>query len=120
MSETPTTTEVASQYAAQVTADLERNAKEQERVGTEIAALQEQLTVLQHDHNVLMNIQQALAGATPASPAQSNIVPTPRKKAAAEPAEGKRTRAKNGATAPGAARRPRRHLPPTLRPGPQP
>lgn len=100
MSETPTTTEVASQYAAQVTADLERNAKEQERVGTEIAALQEQLTVLQHDHNVLMNIQQALAGAMPASPAQSNIVPTPRKKAAAELAEGKRTRAKNGATAP--------------------
>ncbi|MEU6366459.1 hypothetical protein ABZ876_12090 [Streptomyces sp. NPDC046931] len=44
MSETTTVgTELTSQYAAQVTSDLERNAKEQQRISAEIAALQEQL-----------------------------------------------------------------------------
>lgn len=98
MSETSTTTEVASQYAAQVAADMERNAKEQERIGAEVAALQEQLTALQHDHNVLVSIQQALAGATPVSATESTVVPSPRKKAAAEPARGKRARPKKTAT----------------------
>ncbi|MFE9181335.1 hypothetical protein ACFYN5_34360 [Streptomyces sp. NPDC007126] len=99
MSETSTTTEVASQYAAQVAADLERNAKEQERIGAEVATLQEQLTALQHDHNVLVNIQQALAGATPVTAAESTVVPSPRKKAAAEPAGGKRARTKKATAA---------------------
>ncbi|MFD6743351.1 hypothetical protein ACWHA6_38425 [Streptomyces anthocyanicus] len=88
---------MASQYAAQVAADLERNAKERERIGAEVATLQEQLTALQHDHNVLVNIQQALAGATPVSAAESTVVPSPRKKAAAEPAGGKRARTKKTA-----------------------
>ncbi|CAL9326257.1 hypothetical protein EF913_04980 [Streptomyces sp. WAC04189] len=95
MSETSATTEVASQYAARVASDLERNAKEQERIGAEIVALQEQLTALQHDHRVLVNIQQALAGAAPA--AGSTPVPSPRKNAVAEPAPGRKgTRARKG------------------------
>ncbi|MER6853456.1 hypothetical protein AB0A81_36835 [Streptomyces flaveolus] len=92
MSETSTTTEVASQYAAQVAGDLERNAKEQERVSGEIATLQEQLTALQHDHTVLVNIQQALTATAPA--VESTTVPSPRKKAAAESGSAKGSRAK--------------------------
>src|SRR6266545_4379921 len=46
----PPTTELTSQYVAQVASDLERKAKEQERIGAEIDALQEQLRALQHDH----------------------------------------------------------------------
>ncbi|MET7293010.1 hypothetical protein ABZS79_12840 [Streptomyces griseoloalbus] len=71
MSENSTaTTDLTSQYTAQVANDLERNVKEQERVGAEIAALQEQLTVLQHDHTILVNMQQALGlAAAPAGPA---------------------------------------------------
>ncbi|WP_134655885.1 hypothetical protein [Streptomyces sp. H23] len=99
MSDTSTTTEVASQYAAQVAADLESNAKEQERIGAEVATLQERLTALQHDHNVLVNIQQALAGATSVSAAESTVVPSPSKEVAAEPAGGKRTRTKKDAAA---------------------
>ncbi|MFE0420353.1 hypothetical protein [Streptomyces tendae] len=99
MSETSTTTEVAAQYAAQVAADLESNAKEQERIGAEVATLQERLTALQHDHDVLVNIQQALAGATSVPAAESTVVPSPRKKAAAEPAGGKRARTKKDAAA---------------------
>ena len=65
------TTELTSQYIAQVTGDLERNVKEQDRIGTEIEALQEQLRALQHDHAVLVSVQQALGGgsAAPAEPA---------------------------------------------------
>ncbi|MFF1453767.1 hypothetical protein ACFVYF_37400 [Streptomyces sp. NPDC058274] len=54
------TTELRSQYIAQVAGDLERNTKEQERIGADIEALQEQLTALQHDHTVLVSMQQAL------------------------------------------------------------
>lgn len=92
MSETSTTTEVASQYAAQVAGDLERNAKEQERVSGEIATLQEQLTALQHDHRVLVNVQQALAATAPA--VESTTVPSPRKKTAAESGSAKGSQAK--------------------------
>jgi hypothetical protein len=92
MSETSTATKVASQYAAQVTGDLERNAKEQKRVSGEIATLQEQLTALQHDHTVLVNIQQALAATAPA--VEGTTVPSPRKKTAAEPGGAKGSRAK--------------------------
>ncbi|MFH8468552.1 hypothetical protein [Streptomyces sp. NPDC017991] len=68
------TTELTSQYIAQVTSDLERNSKEQERIATDISGLQEQLLALQHDHTVLVNMHQALggtspvAGVTPAAP----------------------------------------------------
>ncbi|KQX61453.1 hypothetical protein [Streptomyces sp. Root1310] len=86
MSENASATELTSQYTAQVTADLERNTKEQDRVGAEIAALQEQLASLQRDHTVLVNIQQAIdavpATDTTAPPSGNVPVPAPRKKAA--------------------------------------
>jgi hypothetical protein len=86
MPETTTpATELTSQYVAQVTNDLERNVKEQERISAEIASLQEQLAAVRHDYTVLVNIQQAL-GITKA-PAQSTAegecaaaVPSPRRK----------------------------------------
>ncbi|MCW1100147.1 hypothetical protein OJ963_40910 [Streptomyces sp. RS2] len=101
MSETATTTEVASQYAAQVAGDLELNAQEQKRIGADIATLQEKLTALQHDHNVLVNIQQALAGTVPAPAGETTSVPSPRKKKAAEPVGGKRSRAAKITASPG-------------------
>ncbi|MDQ0947284.1 hypothetical protein QFZ24_001207 [Streptomyces phaeochromogenes] len=54
------TTELKTQYAAQVAADLERNTKEQERIGAEVAALQEQLSALEHDQSLLANLQRTL------------------------------------------------------------
>ncbi|MFI2376301.1 hypothetical protein ACH5AO_14710 [Streptomyces sp. NPDC018964] len=70
MSENSTAaTDLTSQYSAQVAGDLERNVKEQERVTAEIAALQERLTVLQHDHTLLVNMRQALGLAS--APAES-------------------------------------------------
>ncbi|MFE4422043.1 hypothetical protein [Streptomyces sp. NPDC056817] len=107
MSETTAVgTELTSQYAAQVTSDLERNAKEQERISAEIAALQEQLAALQHDHSVLVNVQQVLgtapASVQPAAEPDGAAVPTPRKKTSPEPRAGKRTRAKKAAGTEGA------------------
>ncbi|MEU7061272.1 hypothetical protein [Streptomyces sp. NPDC046197] len=101
---TTATTELASKYAAQVTSDLERNAKEQERIGVDIAALQEQLAALRRDHSVLVNVQQALGQSpTPVQPATASdpsTVPAPRtKKTAGEPRAGKRTRGKKTADA---------------------
>ncbi|MEU8695976.1 hypothetical protein [Streptomyces sp. NPDC048665] len=94
-------TELTSQYAAQVTSDLERNTKEQERITAEIATLQEHLTALQHDHRVLVNVQQALgiapAPVQPAAGPDGAAVPAPHKKASAESAAGKRTRVKQAA-----------------------
>ncbi|MGY3206300.1 hypothetical protein ACVW19_006897 [Streptomyces sp. TE5632] len=49
-------TELASQYRAQVTSDLERNIQEKERIGAEITALQERLTALRQDHTVLVTM----------------------------------------------------------------
>ncbi|MDF3300071.1 BlaI/MecI/CopY family transcriptional regulator [Streptomyces tropicalis] len=100
MSETTApTTELTSQYITQVTGDLERNVKEQERVGAEIVALQEQLTALQRDHAVLVNVHQALrlapAPAKPTDPSPSATVPAPRTKAAAKSGTRKRSQAKN-------------------------
>lgn len=103
MTDTSTTTEMASQYAAQVAGDLERNAKEQERIGADIATLQEKLTALQHDHNVLVNIQQALAGTVPAPTGETTTVPSPRNKRATEPAGGKRSRTEKTTASPGRA-----------------
>ncbi|MFG2310527.1 hypothetical protein ACGFS9_17910 [Streptomyces sp. NPDC048566] len=60
MTDTTSSTELTSQYTAQVVGDLERNAKEQERVGAEIEALQEQLDALRRDQAVLTSLQQAL------------------------------------------------------------
>ncbi|MFF5160168.1 hypothetical protein ACFY3N_28775 [Streptomyces sp. NPDC000348] len=68
-------TDLTSQYSAQVAGDLERNVKEQERVTAEIAALQEQLVVLQHDHTLLVNMRQALGLAS--APAEAVGTPEP-------------------------------------------
>ncbi|MFE3270348.1 hypothetical protein [Streptomyces sp. NPDC059215] len=59
-------TELTSQYANQVTSDLERNEKEQQRITAEIEVLQQRLQTLQGDHVVLVNLQQALQGASSA------------------------------------------------------
>ncbi|MEU9328394.1 hypothetical protein AB0D91_32145 [Streptomyces canus] len=88
MSETaPGTTELTSQYSNQVTGDLERNLKEQERLNGEIEALQGQLAALRNDHAILLNLQQVLGTQTeadsPATPPGA-AVPAPRKKAAAK------------------------------------
>ncbi|MES9522564.1 hypothetical protein [Streptomyces capoamus] len=88
-------TELASQYVSQVTNDLEHNLKEQERIAAEIAALQEQLTTLQHDHAILLSMRQAL-GIT--APTGSVVVPSPREKSGGT----RRTEAKK----PGAAKAP--------------
>ncbi|MFI6564358.1 BlaI/MecI/CopY family transcriptional regulator [Streptomyces sp. NPDC050534] len=89
MSQPPASSELTSQYAAQVIGDLERNVKEQDRVGAEIAELQGQLAALQHDHTVLLNMQQALG-----------ITPGPAEPAAVPAAPGTKTRAKKAGTSP--------------------
>ncbi|MFI0036757.1 hypothetical protein ACH4NS_14960 [Streptomyces mutabilis] len=119
MSESTTqpATELASQYSLQVTDDLERNIKEQERIGAEITALQQQLAALQHDHALLVNMQQALGitsapsqpatAPEPAAATDSAGVPAPRDGAATEPAAGKRTRGRKAAAAPKRAAAPK-------------
>lgn len=93
MSKTTFTTELTSQYITQVADDIERNAKEQERIGAEISALQEQLLALQHDQTVLVTMQKALgAGLTKLGPDGAAVPPARRDKDATEPRPGKRTR----------------------------
>ncbi|MEU1465086.1 BlaI/MecI/CopY family transcriptional regulator [Streptomyces sp. NPDC005727] len=95
---TASATALASQYISQVASDLERNVKEQERVTAELSALQEQLITLQHDHGVLVSMQQALGVATPvAAPSDTGTaaVPSPRKKSTG--ASGSRRTAKTTA-----------------------
>ncbi|MFI9150339.1 hypothetical protein [Streptomyces sp. NPDC053367] len=99
---TAETTDVASQYSAQVASDLEQNLKEQERLSAEIEALQAQLAALQHNHSVLTNIQQALgtSAAAAVSAAESvTKVPAPRKKTATKAAASRRTKSQKPATA---------------------
>ncbi|GAA3104357.1 hypothetical protein ACFQ0X_02370 [Streptomyces rectiviolaceus] len=92
----PETAGVQAQYAARVGADLETNRKEQERVGAEVAALQEQLQVLENDHALLLSMQQALGStSTPAAAAKKTspvkkAVPAPR--ASAGNSRGARTK----------------------------
>ncbi|MET8964273.1 hypothetical protein ABZX69_33200 [Streptomyces sp. NPDC004074] len=86
-----------------MTSDIEHNVKEQERISADIAALQERLTTLQHDHSVLVNVRQALGiASTPvqpvAAPDNTTAVPAPRGKTPAVPEGGKRTRTKKAAT----------------------
>ncbi|WP_108999033.1 hypothetical protein [Streptomyces rishiriensis] len=103
MSETTAqTTELTSQYSAQVTGDLERNLKEQQRLSSEIEALQEKLTALQHDHTILVSLQQALGipAASDAPEAEPvTAVPAPRNKAAAASGAPKQAKAKKTAPA---------------------
>ncbi|WP_031039031.1 hypothetical protein [Streptomyces sp. NRRL F-5650] len=100
-------TELASQYSVQVNDDLERNVKEQERVSAEISALQQRLAALQHDHALLVNMQQALgitsppqSPAAPGSAAEEATVPAPRGGATAGSGTGRRTRSKKAASSP--------------------
>ncbi|GGR87510.1 hypothetical protein GCM10010252_27880 [Streptomyces aureoverticillatus] len=104
MTETNSSTALASQYATQVSSDLERNVKEQERIRAEIDTLQEQLSALLHDHTVLMNIRQALDVATPAAdtaeaPQQAPVVPAPRGKASTATSKNKKPAAKKSGSA---------------------
>lgn len=104
MPETTThATELASQYIAQVTGDLEANLKEQERIGAEIASLQGQLAALQHDHSVLVSMQQALgiaqAPTESAAESKSGRVPSPRRKKAGSPGGGQQKARKSTASA---------------------
>jgi hypothetical protein len=92
-------TQLRAQYVAQVTEDLERNAKEQERIGAEVAALEEQLRALQRDQALLVSMQQALgsestaAGTRPLA-GEGASVPSPRSAPARpEPAGRKKTTA---------------------------
>ncbi|MCX4537749.1 hypothetical protein [Streptomyces sp. NBC_01669] len=78
-------TGLTSQYIAQVTGDLERNVKEQERISAEIEELQEQLGALQHDHSVLVSMQEALGGANAVGEADTTAAPTVPRQATAEP-----------------------------------
>ncbi|MFF8476035.1 BlaI/MecI/CopY family transcriptional regulator [Streptomyces sp. NPDC015414] len=81
--DTASATTLTSQYLSQVASDLERNVKEQERITAELSALQEQLTALQHDHGVLVSVQQALGVSTSVaapSPADRAALPSPRKR----------------------------------------
>ncbi|WP_215452418.1 hypothetical protein [Streptomyces sp. ATCC 21386] len=98
MTETPSeSADLKTQYTAQVAADLERNAKEQDRLIGEIDALQEQLLGLRQDHAVLVNMQQALgvAASEPAAVTEEPAAPSvPRQKTAPSPGAGRRTRAK--------------------------
>ncbi|MFJ4980203.1 hypothetical protein ACIP6X_33555 [Streptomyces coeruleorubidus] len=105
MPETTTpATELASQYIAQVSGDLEANLKEQERISAEIASLQEQLVALQRDHSVLVNMRQALgieaAPAESAAENQSATVPSPRRRKAGATPDGKQKARKSTATRP--------------------
>ncbi|MFC7815642.1 MULTISPECIES: hypothetical protein [unclassified Streptomyces] len=131
MSESTTqpATELASQYSVQVTDDLERNLKEQERISAEITSLQQQLAALQHDHALLVNMQQALGITPPPSPpvtaaepaaAGSATVPAPRDGDTAEPAAGKRTRGRRTAAAPKRAAAPKPGAKPSGKPGVKP
>ncbi|MEU3936809.1 hypothetical protein AB0E85_32960 [Streptomyces sp. NPDC029044] len=104
MPETKTpATELASQYIAQVTGDLEANLKEQERIGAEITTLQEQLAALQHDHGVLVTMQQALGITMPpngvAAEPESAVLPSPRGKKAG-PAAGEKQKARKSTATP--------------------
>ncbi len=63
------TTSLRPLYAARVAEDLERNAQEQERLSSEVAALQEKLETLRHDQALLITMQQALDSAEKAGEA---------------------------------------------------
>lgn len=53
-------TNLKSQYAAQITADLERNTAEHERLSSEITALRQQLSALENNRVLLLSMRQTL------------------------------------------------------------
>ncbi|MEE4540516.1 hypothetical protein V2S66_00860 [Streptomyces sp. V4-01] len=64
-----------AQYLTQVEADLERNTKEKDRIATDLAALQEQLAVLEEDHALLVGVRQTLVGQAEAAAVTPAEVP---------------------------------------------
>ncbi|MFE9361045.1 hypothetical protein [Streptomyces olivaceoviridis] len=60
-----TTTELLTHYSSQLSRDLDENVQEQDRVRSEIEALQARLLTLQRDHTVLATMQQALESGIP-------------------------------------------------------
>ncbi|MFJ8495662.1 hypothetical protein ACIRBZ_46145 [Streptomyces sp. NPDC094038] len=86
MSESPGT-ELASEYSARIARDLEVNAQEQDRLATEIAALEEQLRAVRENRVVLERLQQALTPQASAASA-STPVPAPASASASVPAPG--------------------------------
>ncbi|MFJ4632896.1 hypothetical protein [Streptomyces sp. NPDC088847] len=112
---TAVATGLTSQYIVQVAGDLDSNLKEQERIGADIAALQQQLTALQQDHSVLVNIQQAL-GVThepdkPSATAESAAVPSPQQKTEAAPPRKRRARKTTAPQESTTAKNPAAHKP---------
>lgn len=98
----PETTGVRANYAARVAADLESNRKDQERIGAEVAALQELLQAMESDHALLLSVQHALGSPrTPAAAASTasalqRDVPAPR--ASANTSRAARTKKPTAAT----------------------
>ncbi|WNO62387.1 hypothetical protein RPQ02_40320 [Streptomyces sp. AM2-3-1] len=117
-------TGLASQYIAQVTGDLERNVKEQERISAGIEALQEQLGALQHDHSVLVSMREALGGANAVGEADTTAAPIVPRRATAEPRQStpkkaaatsaKTTASKKSAARASTAKAPKADTKPTL------
>ncbi|KRD20948.1 MULTISPECIES: hypothetical protein [unclassified Streptomyces] len=70
------TTSLRPLYAARLAEDLKHNTEEQERLSSEVTALQEKLESLRHDHALLVNMQQALGDAEKAGEAASTSAPT--------------------------------------------
>ncbi|MEV7341844.1 hypothetical protein [Streptomyces sp. NPDC093544] len=70
------TTSLTSQYSAQVAEDLRRNTKEQDRLSSEIDALQEQLNSLQSDHLILQSLQQTLSQQATSEPKTPRVPDT--------------------------------------------
>ncbi|WP_251982748.1 hypothetical protein [Streptomyces violaceusniger] len=58
-------TNLKSQYAAQITADLERNSAEHERLSSEITALQQQLSALENNRTLLLSMRHTLGDEAP-------------------------------------------------------
>ncbi|MFE9680242.1 hypothetical protein [Streptomyces sp. NPDC006285] len=109
-------TKLKTQYAAQVAGDLERNTKEQERIGAEVAALEEQLRALRHDQTLLAELQRALGGddsaqsgtadgaaPKPSVPRQASAATGTRRKKATTAKPATKSAAKPAATKPAAA-----------------
>ncbi|TXS61251.1 hypothetical protein EAO69_39745 [Streptomyces sp. me109] len=111
------TTGLQSQYSAQLTADLERNTKEQERISAEVTSLQELLEALRRDQALLVNLQRTLgddapgagekaagpAAAVPSVPRQTTAGPKSKAKPAkqqAAPAKAAPAKAASTKTAP--------------------
>ncbi|WP_030293363.1 hypothetical protein [Streptomyces katrae] len=75
-----------SQYAEKVTADLELNTAEQERIRKEIASLQEHLAALEQDQQLLTGMRAAIGDTKVAVPAPRPGKKTPTKAAATKTA----------------------------------